>query len=212
MFTENINGIELHLETSVSLFSPGKIDAGTRAMLSVVDFQKDDRVLDLGCGYGVVGIYAAKRIGSSGVTLCDISQEAVAISLKNAEQNGVGTVRVLQSDGFSEIDCCEFTWILSNPPYHTDFAVAKRFIEGAFQHLSVGGKMVMVTKRLTWYKNKLTSVFGGVRIKPIDDYFVFTAEKRSRNWPVKKKEPPHLSKKLTKASKYEKAVEKRHKR
>lgn len=212
MFTESINGIELHLETSAGLFSPGKIDAGTRAMLSVVDFQSQDLVLDLGCGCGVVGIYTAKRIGPDRVTLCDISQEAVAISQQNAQANGVSSVQVFQSDGFTNIVCREFTWILSNPPYHADFAVAKRFIEGAFQHLSVGGKMVMVTKRLTWYKNKLTSVFGGVRIEPIEGYFVFTAEKRSSSRPVKKKEPPHLSKKLTRASKYEKAVEKGRKR
>ena len=68
--------------------------------------------------------------------------------------------------------------ILSNPPYHTDFSVAKRFIEDGFKRLKVGGKMLMVTKRLDWYRNKLTSVFGGAMVYQEDGYFVFISEKR----------------------------------
>lgn len=69
----------------------------------------------------------------------------------------------------------DFTLILSNPPYHTDFSVPKHFIEIGFKKLVLGGKLIMVTKRLDWYKNKLTSIFGGVKI---NGYYVFIAEKR----------------------------------
>lgn len=51
----NIKGIDFEFETSIKCFSPGKIDAGTLAMLSCVEFQKGQKILDLGCGYGVVG-------------------------------------------------------------------------------------------------------------------------------------------------------------
>jgi 16S rRNA (guanine1207-N2)-methyltransferase len=58
--------------------------------------------------------------------------------------------------------------------------VAKAFIEKGFNRLKIGGKMVMVTKRKDWYKNKLSSIFGGVRIYEINGYFVFEAERRSK--------------------------------
>ena len=53
------DGIELRFETSPGLFSPRAVDRGTRALLAQVELSRDDRVLDLGCGYGVIGILAA---------------------------------------------------------------------------------------------------------------------------------------------------------
>lgn len=206
MFTEEIGGYRLQFETNSTIFSPGKVDAGTLAMLSVADIQDGDKLLDLGCGYGAVGIFAAHKTAPGNIIMCDILPEAVELSKKNAALNGIMPGKILQSDGFQNIEERDFTWILSNPPYHTDFAVAKSFIEDGFRHLVLGGKMVMVTKRLAWYKNKLTSVFGGVRIKEIDGYFVFTAEKRSLHKPVKEKKEPHLSKKLERAVKNGKNV------
>ncbi len=82
-----------------------------------------------------------------------------------------------------------FTIILSNPPYHEDFSVPRSFIEDGFPLLALGGIMVMVVKRLNWYKNKLSSIFGGVTVHKIDDYYVLTAEKRSLAPPVRQKKP-----------------------
>ena len=127
--------------------------------------------------------------------MCDCEETAVLLSQRNAEKNGVPGITILQSNGFEKIMRQDFTLILSNPPYHTDFSVAKHFIEEGYRHLAEGGRMVMVTKRLDWYKNKLTSVFGGVRVQERDGYFVFCAEKRKR--PVKKEKPVRtMSKKL----------------
>lgn len=197
MITTQIKGISLEIETYPELFSPSAIDIGTLAMLNETGFQQGDRVLDLGCGCGVVGILAAKLIGAENVTMCDISEKAVMVSRLNAERNGVGGVEVYQSDGLRDLPEREFTLILSNPPYHTDFSVAKRFIEDGFKRLELGGRMVMVTKRLDWYKNRLTAVFGGVKVIERDGYFVFIAEKRAARPPQKaKKEKGCLSKKL----------------
>lgn len=78
-------------------------------------------------------------------------------------QNGVPEVRVFRSDGFRDIPDTGYTLILSNPPYHTDFRVAKHFIEKGFNRLAIGGKMVMVTKRRDWYKRKLIAISAGYR-------------------------------------------------
>lgn len=197
LIKEQVQGVELVLQTNEEVFSPTAVDKGTKAMLSFVEFKEGDKLLDLGCGCGVVGICAAKQIGADKVVMCDISENAVLLSKQNARANGVEAVIIRQSDGLKEISETGFTLILSNPPYHTDFAVAKGFIEDGFKKLALGGKMVMVTKRLDWYRNKLSSVFGGVTVKEKDGYYVFIAEKRGNRKPKKeKKNEQVMSKKL----------------
>ncbi len=196
MISAEIKGVSLRLETVPSNFSPNGIDTGTLAMLSETDFSQDDKVLDLGCGYGVVGILAGKLIGQERVVMCDVSESAVREAKINAELNQVPNLDIRLSDGFRNIPERDFTLILSNPPYHADFSVPKRFIEDGFKSLVLGGRLVMVTKRLDWYKNKLTSVFGGVKVREINGYYVFIAEKRKNAVERKPKPAQTLSKKL----------------
>lgn len=183
----NILGEQFSLETQKGLFSPEHADRGTLAMLSTVAFEPGMKVMDLGCGCGIVGILAAKKCGEENVVMSDVDPNAVETARMNAAANGVGGVKAVQSDGFDGVDEAGFDLILSNPPYQTDFAVAKKFIEKGFNRLKVGGRLVMVTKRLDWYRNKIKSIFGGVRVQEIDGYFVFTAERRSLKYANAKK-------------------------
>jgi len=156
-------------------------------MLSALSLSPGEKLLDLGCGYGVVGIYAAKILGAESVVMSDINPLALDCARQNAARNGVDGVTICQSDGLREIKEAGFARILANPPYHTDFSVAKHFIEKGFNRLCLGGKLLLVTKRRDWYKQKCIAVFGGVQIQEIDGYFVFTAEKRSVQYASKKK-------------------------
>lgn len=191
-----IDGTVLTLNTHPTMFSPNAPDTGTLAMLSLTEIRKGDKVLDLGCGSGIVGIYAAKLIGAENVVMTDKSETAAEYAKSNAEINGVGEIKVCCGDGYENVADSDFTLILSNPPYHTDFSVAKAFIEGGYRRLLPGGRMVMVTKRADWYKNKLTSVFGGVRVSELNGYYIFTAEKRAKTAKYKVSEKNKLSKKL----------------
>ncbi len=193
---ETIGTQTILLETGTYYFSPQSIDKGTLFMLSKMQVSPSDKVLDLGCGYGVVGIYIAKIIGGERVIMSDISTEAVQLTCNNLRLNGLIGVNVLQSDGLKNIPDNGFTLILSNPPYHTDFSVAKAFIEGSFRKLAIGGRLMMVTKRLNWYKNKITAVFGGVKIFEENGYYVFLAEKRTGFVKKPAKDKHGLSKKL----------------
>ena len=175
-------GHRLELETDPALFSPARADRGTLAMLSRAHFEAGMKVLDLGCGCGLVGILAARICGEENVIMSDIDPLAVRIAARNAARNGVPGVRAAVSDGLSGIDATGFDLILSNPPYQSDFSVAKRFIEKGFNRLAIGGRMLMVTKRREWYRNKLSAIFGGVRIDAIDGYFVFEAQKRDARY------------------------------
>ncbi len=108
----------------------------------------------------------------------------------NLHRNHVPNIRIRVRDGYNNIEEGDFTWILSNPPYHVDFSVPKHFIEVGYK------KLVMVTKRLAWYKNKLTSIFGGVKVHEINGYYVFVVEKRIQSKKVNEKTTNTLSKKL----------------
>ncbi|MDE6406769.1 MAG: methyltransferase [Lachnospiraceae bacterium] len=195
MIACTINGISFQMDTDHSLFSPNHMDKGTLAMVSNVEFQPGQKVLDLGCGYGAVGIYAAHVTGAENVTMTDIDPLAVVFAKRNAEYNSLPGIHVFQSDGLASVTEREFDLILSNPPYHADFSVPKKFIEEGFRHLKYGGSMVMVTKRYGWYKNKLKSVFGGVKVIEENGYFVFVSQKR-KVYKTRVSGKPELSRKL----------------
>lgn len=183
---ETVLGQTLILTTDEKCFSPKKVDKGTHAMLSVAKLEHGQKVLDLGCGYGVVGIACAKVTGQENVVMLDINETSIRLAKVNAEANGVPCIRIIQSDGFRSLDDTGFDTILCNPPYHSDFSVAKHFIEKGFNRLCIGGKMLMVTKRREWYRRKLVAIFGGTTIFQIDGYFVFEAVKSQLQYAYKK--------------------------
>lgn len=186
MITATVNGVELRLETAPGLFSPRAVDTGTLAMLSRVRFAPGDKVLDLGCGYGVVGLVAARLGRPERVWLVDKDPSAVEIARVNLAANGAEGATVVLSDGFQSFFETGFDKILCNPPYQADFAVPKHFIEKGFNRLVVGGSLFMVTKRELWYRNKITSIFGGVKVSEIDGYFVFEATKKTSQYAAKR--------------------------
>lgn len=173
-----LKDIDLVFETAPGVFSPNAIDEGTSLLLSLVKFDNTDKVLDLGCGYGVMGIFAAKLLSPPQVHMIDDDPQAIRLAAENAALNGVAGVHITLSDGFKALRETGFSKILCNPPYHADFSVAKHFIEKGFNQLAIGGELWMVTKREKWYRNKLTSVFGGVRIVAAQSYFIFQSIKR----------------------------------
>ena len=182
MLTATVKGHTLTFETHPKCFSPNQIDKGTLVMLDCINFTADNKVLDLGCGYGVVGIAAAKHIPPDKVFMSDINETAMKYAKKNAARNGVDGVHIVHSNAYQDINETGFTIIASNPPYHADFSVPKLFIEKGFNRLAIGGKFYMVTKRKDWYKNKFISIFGGVRIHEKDGYYVFEAERKTYNY------------------------------
>ena len=177
MYTVDTPFGKIVIGQSEDLFSPAHPDRGTLAMLSCVSFHPGQRALDLGCGCGLVGLYAAMLLGQENVVMCDIDPKAVEAARENARLNGL-EICAYVSDGVSSVPQSDFDLILTNPPYQSDFSVAKRFIEKGFNRLKIGGCMYMVTKRRAWYENKLRAIFGGVKIKQVDGYFVFEAERR----------------------------------
>lgn len=179
MFSVTVKGISLCFETEKSLFSPSAADLGTQHMLEHIEFGQEDKVLDLGCGYGLVGVYAAMHILPDNVYMTDIDPVAIRMTKVNLKLNGIEGVHVFSGNALEAMDQSGFTLIISNPPYHTDFSVAKSFIEKGFNRLALGGCLYMVSRRKDWYKNKIIAIFGGVQIWEADGYYIFMAQKRT---------------------------------
>lgn len=191
-YSVTVNGNPFTLQSEPGVFSPRGIDPGTEAMLSVIAATPGQRFLDLGCGVGVVSLVASRLWGCE-VTAVDVSARALRLTRQNVPE-----ATVVAGDGFSALQDRQFDLIASNPPYHTDFGVAKRFIEGAYQHLAPGGRLYLVVKRADWYIQKVRAVFGGCRVAEQDGYAVLTAEKR-REAPGPARPPePRMTKKHAK--------------
>ncbi len=185
-FIHHYNGRELVFQTSEGMFSPQNADTGSLALLSEVKLSgNNDYVLDLGCGYGLIGCCLLSLYPGLQVDMTDIDPEAVELARINLQTNSL-EARVFLADGLPP-DCDGYTLILSNPPYHTDFSVAKNFIESSFRALAVDGSLMMVVKRLLWYRNKIHAVFGNCSYMEKDGYFILSGEKRSSEKAEKKK-------------------------
>jgi len=169
--------MELTLQGGVGVFSHEALDAGTRVLMDVVEW-KPGKVLDLGCGNGVVGLFAQAQ-GATHVTMLDSDLRALRWARENAERNHF-CGSVVAADGLKLLDAAtKFDLIVTNPPYHSDYSVAKGFIEDGYRALETGGALWLVVKNPDWYRNKLRTVFGGSRLIERDGYVVIAAEKRA---------------------------------
>jgi 16S rRNA (guanine1207-N2)-methyltransferase len=181
-FTVLFQDQSLAIQSAPGIFAPRALDEGTRVMLEVITAERGARFLDLGCGAGVVSKIATEVWGCT-VTAVDVNARALRITALNAPQ-----AEVLPSDGFGAILGRTFDVIASNPPYHTDYAVGKAFVEGAHAHLTLGGTLYLVVKRADWYEQKVRTIFGGCRLIVEGGYTVIVASKRAPR-PVAPKAP-----------------------
>ena len=150
--------------------------------MASAELNAEDMVCDLGCGYGPVGIWAAKRIGANRVVMIDKDPLAVSTSRANAVSNGVPDISIIESDGFAKVTATGFTWILCNPPYHVDWKVPKTLLRKGFNRLALKGRFGLVVKRRDWYEDQMRQLFGGCQRLERDGYWVLIAEKRSATW------------------------------
>ncbi|MBI5065239.1 class I SAM-dependent methyltransferase [Candidatus Woesearchaeota archaeon] len=160
LITDFLRGKELTFTTASGLFSPKKIDEGTKLLIENAIIQPNWKILDLGCGYGPVGIALKKSFPNTEVTLLDINERALVYSKKNAEQNKV-EVNVIKN--LSEE---KFNTILLNPPQSAGKETCFDLITSSEKYLIRGGLLQMVARHNKGGKvleNKMKELFGNVR-------------------------------------------------
>ena len=122
-----------------------------------------DRVLDLGCGCGVVGVFAARKAGPEGhVAFVDSNVRAVAVAEHNARANEVASFQALASSSVKGLEERSFDVVLANPPYIADHGVAALFIERARDLLKPKGRLFLVTKQPSAVAEIIAETFGAV--------------------------------------------------
>jgi len=126
-------------------------------------------VLELGCGYGVVGITAALLSGTGMATLVDVDAEAVRSARRSAAANGLEErVDVHASDGIAMIEDRTFDVVVTNPPFHlekgTNLAIPSQFIRDAARALKPGGRLYLVANRTLPYERWLEAAFGSFEV------------------------------------------------
>ena len=137
-----IKDTSLKMTTDNGVFSKTKLDFGTRLLLESLplgDFQ--GKVLDVGCGYGVIGIYLAKNTSCT-VDMCDVNRRALHLARTNAKDNQVD-VNIFESDAYQNVSD-RYQVIITNPPIRAGKEVVYRILLGAKEHLLSDGCLYCV--------------------------------------------------------------------
>lgn len=135
------------LMSVTGVFSNQRLDGGTNLFIqTLLKEPLEGRFLDLGCGYGPVGLTLATLRPSLDVTLSDINLAAVAFSEKNARKLGLKKTRILASDGFQNIDST-FQTIALNPPISAGKSTMYRLYQESAHHLEKGGTLYVVIRK-----------------------------------------------------------------
>jgi 16S rRNA (guanine1207-N2)-methyltransferase len=181
-FTAELGGRPLRLYSTWGLFSPREIDDGTRLLLSHVEVDPGDDCLDLGCGYGAIGLSLAALAPAGQTLMVDKDFVAVDYANRNAARNGLGNARAQLSNGFAQIDPgLRFDLIASNIPAKVGKQLLAILLHDARARLRLGGRLYVVTINglREYMKRNLGEVFGNYdKLKQGPGYTVALAVKQ----------------------------------
>lgn len=160
-YSINVHGQQLEIQSLPGVFSHGEFDLGSQLLLETLP-SLSGKVLDFGCGAGVVGAFMAKSNPAIELEMCDINAYALASSEATLVANGLQG-RVFASDIYS--DCSEdYRFIISNPPFHsgidTDYNAAETLLGKAPQHLSKSGELIIVANNFLKYPPIIEQAFS----------------------------------------------------
>lgn len=180
VFRENLCETELTFQTTWGLFSPREIDAGTKLLLDHIEMPDNARVLDLGCGYGALGL--ALAAGNRGSQVCLVDKDFVAIEYcrKNAQLNSLDNVDILLSNGLNGVSDKEFDIVVTNLPAKSGKELYYLMFYDIHSRLKPGGRfyIVTITGLRSFVKRTFNEIFGNYKkIKQGPVYTVAVAER-----------------------------------
>jgi len=170
----------VNVATMPSIFSWQHLDEGTTFLLDNLNFEPGQDVLDVGCGYGVIGLLAAQAARQ--VTMVDDNLLAVRCAYESVQASGLSNIEVLPSDVYSDLKDRQFDLIVSNPPFHKDFDVntnvAHRLMREAKDRLRSGGRLVIVANAFLNYEKVMAANLPKVRVIARNNRFIVLEGKR----------------------------------
>jgi 16S rRNA (guanine1207-N2)-methyltransferase len=155
----------ISFKTTWGLFSPKAIDEGSKLLLDHIDINSDDDSLDVGCGYGILGLTIAKEAPQGKATLIDKDFVAVEYTQKNIALNKLTNAESFLSNGFNQIGQRKFDLIVSNLPAKVGNEMLTLYMHDAFSHLNPGGRfyVVNITGMRDFIKREFKTVFGNFK-------------------------------------------------
>ena len=178
----DIDGLHMSLWTDNGVFSKSRVDEGSFAFLKVLlPLGLSGKILDLGCGYGTIGLTIAMASPQASVTLADINTRALALCEKNAQELGLSQrVTILQSDIYEKIEG-HFDSIVVNPPIRAGKRVTYAMYEGAKQRLIDGGSLFIVIRKAQGAPSAskyIEELFGNITLLKRDKgYYIYQTKK-----------------------------------
>ena len=139
-------GVALSFRTDAGVFSRGEVDTGTRLLLEALPEVMDGEILDLGCGWGVIGIAIARKWPETRVTMADVNIRALELSRENAKRNRA-EVTCVESDGMAALEGRTFDAVVTNPPIRAGKQVIYRMFADAARALKPGGSLYLVIRK-----------------------------------------------------------------
>ena len=139
-------GVDLVFRTDAGVFSRGEVDTGTRLLLEALPEEMHGEILDLGCGWGVIGISIAKKWPETRVTMADINTRALELSRENAKRNRA-EVACTESDGMAAFAGRTFDAVVTNPPIRAGKQVIYKMFSDAAAALKEGGALYLVIRK-----------------------------------------------------------------
>ncbi len=151
-YTINLGNQSLVIKSLPGVFSHGEFDLGSQLLLETLP-PLSGKVLDFGCGAGVLGAFMAKSNPAITIEMCDINAYAITSSRATLEANGL-TGKVFASDIYSDTSN-DYQFIISNPPFHsgldTNYNAAETLLGDAPQYLRKNGEMIIVANSFLKY-------------------------------------------------------------
>lgn len=178
----HLTPMSLKLSTDNGVFSKGDVDFGSKVLVKAFleDQQEVKSLLDVGCGYGTIGLMIKKHLPAIQLHMVDVNERAMALAKKNAIQNDISDVKVYESDTLDQVTE-SFDAIVTNPPIRAGKEVVHRILENSIHHLNVGGAIYVVIQKkqgMPSAKKKLEALFGNVDVIAKDKgYFILKSIK-----------------------------------
>lgn len=182
-WTYELRGRSFHFTSDVGVFSKNEVDFGSRLLIE--QFREpsiDGSILDMGCGYGPIGLSLAASYSDRSFCMLDVNGRAVELTKKNASDNNITNVTVFESNLYSAIDgeARRFAAIVTNPPIRAGKRIVHQIFEGAKDLLLPEGELWIVIQKKQGApsaKDKLKDLFGKVEVvKKEKGYYVLRAQ------------------------------------
>ena len=164
--TYDFQGKHLIYTTDHGVFSRQRLDFGSRVLMDSIDIGNAKSMLDVGCGYGTMGIALKSVHEDLQVLMTDVNKRAISLAKENIKCNNLEGIDVIESDVYENVHDT-YDLVISNPPIRAGKKVVSAIISGSYDHLNKGGRLVIVIQKKQGApsaKKLMEDIFGNATV------------------------------------------------